>query len=166
MDKVTSIYDETGGGVQQGSDGDRSLYVTRGDGVVYLNHRTGESTGMWRCDIPDSNGIQKSIYIYLGTPNSGTVLNCAYKPLLILLVYIKTGQLKWTQRLIRILLSPKFTVTCQNKGGPATAVVWMRDKVRVEEDSNHSTSQIIVYTSGNTVYNKLRVRGREGRRYH
>ena len=37
----------------------------------------------------------------------------------------------------------------------------MRNGVRVEEDSNHTTSQIIVDTSGNTVYNNtLRVRGR------
>ena len=38
----------------------------------------------------------------------------------------------------------------------------MRNGVRVEEDSNHMTSQIIVNTSANTVYNNtLRVRGRE-----
>ena len=30
-------YDVTGGEVQQGPDGDSNLYVTRGDGVVYLN---------------------------------------------------------------------------------------------------------------------------------
>ena len=62
---------------------------------------------------------------------------------------------------------PEFTLTCQSKGGPATEVVWMRNGVRVEEDSNHTTSQIIVDTSGNTVYNNtLRVRGREGGRYY
>ena len=56
---------------------------------------------------------------------------------------------------------PEFTLTCPSKGGPATEVVWMRNGVRVEEDSNHTTSQIIVDTSGNTVYNNtLRVRGR------
>ena len=66
-------YDETGGEVQQGSNGD--LYVTRGDRVVYLNRRRRGSSGMWRCDIPDSNGVQQSIYIYLGTPTSGTALN-------------------------------------------------------------------------------------------
>ena len=38
----------------------------------------------------------------------------------------------------------------------------MSNGVRVEEDSNHTTSQIIVNTSANTVYNNtLRVRGRE-----
>ena len=68
-------YDETGGEVQQGSDGDSDLYVTRGDGVVYLNRKNrGGSSGMWRCDILDSNGVQQSIYIYLGTPTSGIAL--------------------------------------------------------------------------------------------
>ena len=40
-------YDVTGGEVHQGPDGDSdSLYVTRGDGVVYLNRRRGgNSTG-------------------------------------------------------------------------------------------------------------------------
>ena len=28
-------------------------------------------SGMWRCDISDSNGIQQSIYIYLGTSITG-----------------------------------------------------------------------------------------------
>ena len=38
----------------------------------------------------------------------------------------------------------------------------MRNGVRVEEDSNHTTSQIMVDTSANTVYNNtLRVRRRE-----
>ena len=61
---------------------------------------------------------------------------------------------------------PEFTLTCQSKGGPATEVVWMRNGVKVEEDSNHTTSQIIVDTLGNTVYNNtLRVRGREGGQY-
>ena len=61
-------YNETGGEVQYRSS---SLYVTRGDGVVYLNRRTGGRSGMWRCDIPDSNGVQQSIYIYIGTPTTG-----------------------------------------------------------------------------------------------
>ena len=65
-------YDVTGGEVQQGPDGDSNLYVTRGDGVVYLNRKNkGGQSGMWRCDIPDSNDVQQSIYIYLGTSATG-----------------------------------------------------------------------------------------------
>ena len=69
-------YDATGAEVQHRSDGDSNLYVTRGDGVVYLNRRRGGSSGMWRCDIPDSNGVLQSIYIYLGTPDTGVCLQC------------------------------------------------------------------------------------------
>ena len=61
---------------------------------------------------------------------------------------------------------PEFTLTCQSRGGPVTEVEWRRNGVRVEEDSNHMTSQIIVSTSNVTVYNNtLRVRGRESGRY-
>ena len=61
---------------------------------------------------------------------------------------------------------PEFTLTCQSEGGPVTEVVWRRtaggNTVTVEEDSRHTTSQIIVDTSSNTVYNNtLRVRERE-----
>ena len=39
---------------------------------------------------------------------------------------------------------PEFTFTCQSRGGPATEVEWKRNRVIIEEDSNHMTSQIIV----------------------
>ena len=163
-------YNETGGGgeVQQGSVGDSDrLYVTRGNGVVYLNRRTGGKSGMWRCDIPDSNGIQQSIYIYLDTFITGFI-GCV--PCFILLE-MPTGNL--SSAVIYFTLEseanedpPEFTLTCQSRGGPVTEVEWRRDRVRVEEDSNHMTSQVIVDTSNNTVYNNtLRVRGREGGLY-
>ena len=61
---------------------------------------------------------------------------------------------------------PEFTLTCQSRGGPVTEVEWSRNGERVEEDSNHMTSQIIVDTSRETVYNNtLRVRGRESGTY-
>ena len=44
------------------------LYVTRGDGVVSLNHRNNGVAGMWRCSIPDSTGMMQNIYIYTGSP--------------------------------------------------------------------------------------------------
>ena len=58
---------------------------------------------------------------------------------------------------------PEFTHTCVSKGGPATLVVWRRDGMEITENSSYSTSQIIVDTSRNAVYNNtLRVRGRDG----
>ena len=118
---------------------------------------------MWRCDIPDSDGVQQSIYIYLGALSSGihyTLLSHA------VLYLHKTGALFNPPNLYFTLDSevsedpPEFTLTCVSRGGPATLVVWRRDW---KEITAYSTSQIIVDTSSTTVYNNtLRVRGREG----
>ena len=162
-------YGVTGGEVQQGSLGDSDrVYVTRGDGVVYLNRRRGGTSGMWRCDIPDSNGVQQSIYIYLGTSETGVIGFCDV-PCHILLMC--TGRL--SSAVIHFTLEseanedpPEFTFTCQSRGGPVTEVEWRKNGVRVEEDSNHMTSQIIVDTTNVTIYNNtLRVRGRESGTY-
>ena len=154
-------YNETGE-VEQGSDRNNSLYVTRGDGVVYLNRRTGGSSGMWRCDIPDSNGVQQSIYIYLGTP-----IGCVCGVPCLILQVMCTGRLSPADIYFTLESEanedpPEFTLTCQSRGGPVTEVEWRRNGERVEEDSNHMTSHIIVDTSRNTVYNNtLRVRGKD-----
>ena len=66
---VGNWFDREGDEVYQG--GDTNLYVTRGEGVVYLNRITRGISGMWRCDIPDSGGMMQSIYIYLGTSTTG-----------------------------------------------------------------------------------------------
>ena len=51
-----------------------SLYVTRGERVVYLNRRAEGSSRIWRCDIPDGSGTRQSIYIYLGTAIEGIIV--------------------------------------------------------------------------------------------
>ena len=68
---VRNWFDRDGNEVHQGAEGATDLYVTRGERVVYLNRITGGVSGMWRCDIRDSDGMMQSIYIYLGTPTTG-----------------------------------------------------------------------------------------------
>ena len=61
---------------------------------------------------------------------------------------------------------PEFSIICRTEGGPATYVTWWGPKGRVQKNSDHETSQIIVDTSSNSVYeNRLRVRGRESGKY-
>ena len=61
---------------------------------------------------------------------------------------------------------PEFSIICRTEGGPATYVSWSLN-MKVQEDSDHETSQIIVDTSHNSVYeNRLRVRGRESGTYY
>ena len=49
---VGNWYDEQGMEVHVGAGGYSALYVTRGEGMVYLNRRNmrGGQSGMWRCD--------------------------------------------------------------------------------------------------------------------
>ena len=57
---------------------------------------------------------------------------------------------------------PEFSIICRSEGGPATHVNWWWPNRREQENSDHETSQIILNTSSNSVYeNRLRVRGRE-----
>ena len=61
--------DESGRPVYEGADGTTCLYVTRGDGVISLHRKKGcsdHTSGLWRCDIPDSSGEMKSLYMYIG----------------------------------------------------------------------------------------------------
>ena len=54
--------------VYEGADGTTCLYVTRGDGVISLNGNiscSDHTSGLWRCDIPDSSGEMQSLYVYI-----------------------------------------------------------------------------------------------------
>ena len=65
---VGNWRDERGLAAHQGADEATCLYVTRGQGVVSLNRKNDcipRTSGLWRCDIPDSNEVMQTIYIYI-----------------------------------------------------------------------------------------------------
>ena len=60
---------------------------------------------------------------------------------------------------------PEFTISIRTTGGPVANVLW--GVPLSEEDSDHETSQVILDTSLNSVYdNRLRVRGRRAGKYY
>ena len=62
---------------------------------------------------------------------------------------------------------PEFTISCRTHGGPATTVQWTVNGVPVQNESYHETSQLILNTSLDSVYdNRLRVRGRRSGTYN
>ena len=70
--------DESGRPVYQGADGTTCLYVTRGYGVISLRRKRGcsdHTSGLWRCDIPDSSGEMQSLYIYISNRRSYGMLH-------------------------------------------------------------------------------------------
>ena len=65
---VVNWRDERGRAVHQGADGATCFYVIRQRKVISLNRKsdcTPETSGLWRCDIPDSSEVMQSIYIYI-----------------------------------------------------------------------------------------------------
>ena len=77
---VSNWRDERRELVQEGADDGTCLYVTRGDGVINLNRRNSDcippTSGLWRCDIPDSSGEIQSLYIYISSNESYGKINC------------------------------------------------------------------------------------------
>ena len=74
--------DETGIVVYQGPDDSSCLYVTRGLQEISLNRKSDcipDTSGLWRCDIPNPTEIQ-SLYIYISNDNTSgkqtNVLHC------------------------------------------------------------------------------------------
>ena len=71
---VSNWSDERGELVQEGAGDETCLYVTRGDGEISLNRRNSDcippTSGLWRCDIPDSSGEIQSLYIYISNDTS------------------------------------------------------------------------------------------------
>ena len=55
--------------VEEGTDGDTCLYVTRGDGVISLHRRNSScippTSGLWRCDVSHPSGEIQSLYMYI-----------------------------------------------------------------------------------------------------
>ena len=171
---------ERGRAVQQGADentnGDTCPYVTRGQGEVSLNRNSTcyPDFGLWRCDIPDSSGVIQSMYIYIGSSGTSDTQKGElplYGMIMMTMTCYFTGRLRSSSMSFTLHTEPResppeFSLTCRSEGGPATTVSWQRNGHSVQEDSDHQTSQVIVDTSHNSLYdNKLRVRGREGGDY-
>ena len=78
---VGSWNNELGRPAHEGADGDTCLYVTRGDRVISLNRKQScymHTSGLWRCDIPDSSGEMQSIYIYISKDYRSSYGNNVY----------------------------------------------------------------------------------------
>ena len=62
---------------------------------------------------------------------------------------------------------PEFTISIRTEGGPATHVKWTGPNGTFYGHDDHQTSQIIVNTSQNTVFeNRLEVKGRMSGTYN
>ena len=162
---------------QQEEDGASCLYVSRGDGVIKLNHISPscspQTPGMWRCDIPDANGEMQSLYGYIGrTAGDGIELLFTLSPSYIYLQIKITGRLDGSVFVAFTLHTdpgssvPEFTISCQTRGGPPTTVQWSIDGTKIEEVADYNTSQIVLDTYNVVYESRLLVRNRIGGNYN
>ena len=47
------------------------FYRNRGPSVVRMHRRRGGVTGIYRCEVPDANGVYQRMYVGLYTGNTG-----------------------------------------------------------------------------------------------
>ena len=116
-----------------------------------------------------TSGEIQSLYIYISSNESYGKINCFVTEPYNTVTY-HTGQL--INRTFNFILHtdpiasvPEFTISIRTTGGPVADVLW--GLPLSEEDSDHETSQVILDTSHNSVYdNRLRVRGRIAGTYY
>ena len=51
------------------------FYRNRGLGVVRMHRRSGGVVGLYRCEIPDANGVNQTLYIGLYNQSTGTLIH-------------------------------------------------------------------------------------------
>ena len=59
------------------------FYRDRGLGVVRMHRRRGGVVGIYRCEIPDANGVNQTLFVGLYNQGSGTLMHCRKHNILI-----------------------------------------------------------------------------------
>ena len=110
------------------------IYRGRGPSFVRLQRRNNaQTTGVFRCEIPDASGANQTLYVGVYPVNSGS-------PSITGLLYNQST----------------LTLTCNSTGGPATTVTWRKNGAIVEVDgTTYHQSQRVVNTRIATYENTL-----------
>ena len=110
------------------------IYRDRGPSYVRLQRRnSAQTTGVFRCEVPDASGTNQQLYVGVYPVNSGS-------PSITGLLYNRST----------------LTLTCTSTGGPATTVTWRKNGAVVEIDgTTYHQSQRVVNTTTATYENTL-----------
>ena len=110
------------------------IYRGRGPSFVRLQRRNNaQTTGVFRCEVPDASGTNQQLYVGVYPVNSGA-------PSITGLVFNRST----------------LTLTCSSTGGPATTVTWRKNGAVVEVDgTTYHQSQRVVDTTTATYDNIL-----------
>ena len=111
-----------------------NIYRDRGPSVVTLHRRNNaQTTGVFRCEVPDASGTNQQLYVGVYPVNSGS-------PSITGLLYNRST----------------LTLTCTSTGGPATTVTWRKNGAVVEVDgTSYSQSKQVIDSAMGTYNSQL-----------
>ena len=113
-----------GSSVNNNASGD-AIYQSRGPSFVRLQRRNNaQTTGIFRCEVPDASGTNQHLYVGVYRLNSGS-------PSITDVFYNRST----------------LTLTCTSIGGPATTVTWTRNNTAIMMDDTNIQEQRIVNTA-------------------
>ena len=126
-------YFPNGSSVKNTISGD-NMYRDRGPSFVRLQRRNNaQTTGVFRCEVPDASGTNQQLYVGMYPVTSGS-------PSITGLLYNRST----------------LTLTCTSTGSPATTVTWRKNGAVVEVDgTTYHQSQRILDTRTATYENIL-----------
>ena len=121
-------------GIMVGTSTFGNIYRGRGPSVVTLQRRNNaQTTGVFRCEVPDASGTNQQLYVGVYPVNSGS-------PTITGLVYNRST----------------LTLTCTSTGGPATTVTWRKNGALVEVDgTSYSQSKQVIDSAMGTYNSQL-----------
>ena len=123
--------------------GSGSIFRTRDASRVRLNPEDGveSPTGVYRCEIPDGNGNDTSVYVGLYLESGGKV-------------YVYHGVPNHTVSVLTpgsptvdSLMFAEESLTCSSSGGPATTVTWERNGVALDLNGGAAYQQTQTVTN-------------------
>ena len=142
------------------SNSSETFSISLGYQIVGLNFSnnnipTGQSSGIYHCEMMDDNDMINHLYVGIYLQNKGNQLTC----------YIKITNLNHAQNNNDVgninITSLEYngtsqTIVCRSSGGPATDVRWLKDGVIVSSDGElYEYSQIAINTTTATYENRL-----------
>ena len=121
------------GSLVNNKDSGDAIYQGRGPSFVHLQHRNNaQTTGVFRCEVPDASGANQTLYVGVYPANFGS-------PSITDLCYNQST----------------LALTCTSTGGPATTVTWTHNNDQITMDETNIQEQRIVNAAFGEYQNML-----------
>ena len=138
---------------ERGGDNGPDIYSTTNASSATLSQRRSVSspTGLYRCEISDSNNITQSLYVGIYTSNGGSYLVIHHVCFVNLEFYVifSSGGITNVELTYDSLT---LTLNCTATGGPVTDITWSRNGESLSVDGTTYEQTQTVLDTTNAIY--------------